>query len=125
MVEARAAERPVGHDQRVGLTLGEILGDPAWRTRLEAALGEGVVVAAAEGATISPAKVMKQFREDHPTLGSSMARDIAAGREPELDAIAGAVLRAADRHGIAVPAIEGLATEVARRAGVPPPRRLG
>ena len=107
-----------------GLLLGEILGDAAWRARLEAALAEGVVVAAAEGATISPDKVMKQFIEDHPTLGSSMARDIAAGREPELDAIAGAVLRAADRHGIAVPAISALAAEVALRAGVPPPRRL-
>jgi 2-dehydropantoate 2-reductase len=106
-----------------GLMLGEILADPVWRQRLEAALAEGVRVAAAEGATINPARVMKQFTEDHPTLGSSMARDIAAGREPELDAIAGAVLRAADRHGIAVPAIEGLVEDVVRRAGVAPPRR--
>jgi ketopantoate reductase len=41
----------------------------------------------------------------------------------ELDAIARAVLRAARRHGIAVPTIEALADEVAQRAGLAPPRR--
>ncbi|HEU0318713.1 MAG TPA: 2-dehydropantoate 2-reductase [Solirubrobacteraceae bacterium] len=108
-----------------GLRLGEILADPEWRGRLEGALGEGVLVAAAEGATINPARVMSMFLEDHPTLGSSMARDIEAGREPELDAIAGAVLRAADRHGIPAPTIEGLVDDVVARAGVAPPRRPG
>ncbi|MEA2300243.1 MAG: 2-dehydropantoate 2-reductase, partial [Solirubrobacteraceae bacterium] len=76
------------------------------------------------GATINPARVMAQFSEDHPTLGSSMARDIAAGREPELDAIAGAVLRAADRQDLAAPATQGLVEEIVRRAGVAAPRRL-
>lgn len=108
-----------------GLRLGEILADPGWRARFRAVLVEGVVVAAAEGATVNPERVMKQFTEDHPTLGSSMARDIAAGREPELDAIAGAVLRVADRHGVAVPALEGLVEDIVRRAGVAPPRRGG
>jgi 2-dehydropantoate 2-reductase len=108
-----------------GLRLGEILADPAWRVRFEGALNEGVVIGAAEGATINPAKVMEQFAKDHPTLGSSMARDIAAGREPELDAIAGAVLRAADRHGLPAPTIEGLVGDIVRRAGVAPPRRPG
>lgn len=106
-----------------GLQLGEILADPAWRARLEAAVREGALVAAAEGATIDPAKVMALFEQDHATLGSSMARDIAAGREPELDAIAGAVLRAADRHGIATPAIAELVAEIVQRAGVAPPLR--
>jgi hypothetical protein len=50
-----------------------------------------------------------------------MQRDIAAGREPELDAIAGAVLRAAARHGIACPTIERLSAQIAARAGVPVP----
>lgn len=106
-----------------GLQLGEILADPGWRARLEAAVREGAHVAAAEGATIDPAKVMGLFAQDHPTLGSSMARDIAAGREPELDAIAGAVLRAADRHGIAAPTIELLVEEIVARAAVSPPQR--
>ena len=106
-----------------GLTLGEILDDAEWSWRLRAAVVEGALVAAAEGATIDPAKVMGLFAQDHPTLGSSMARDIAAGREPELDAIAGAVLRAADRHGVPAPTIEGLVAEIVRRAGVAAPSR--
>ena len=106
-----------------GLTLGEILDDPDWRERLRAAVVEGAIVAAAEGATIDPAKVMGLFAQDHPTLGSSMARDIAARREPELDAIAGAVLRAADRNGVPAPTIEELVEEIVGRAGVAAPRR--
>jgi ketopantoate reductase len=50
-----------------------------------------------------------------------MQRDIAAGREPELDAIPGSVLRAASRHGIDCPTVEQLASLAAARAGVPPP----
>ena len=45
-----------------------------------------------------------------------MQRDLAAGRDSELDAIAGAVLRAAARHGIDCPAIERLAGRVAARS---------
>ena len=44
-----------------------------------------------------------ELEQAHATLGSSMQRDIAAGRAPELDAIPGSVLRAAARHGSAVP----------------------
>ncbi len=108
-----------------GLLLGEILADPVWRERFEAAVAEGAAVAVAEGARVDLGKVMAMFAQDHPTLGSSMARDIAAGREPELDAIAGAVLRAADRHGLAAPTIEWLVGEIVSRAQVAPPRRGG
>jgi 2-dehydropantoate 2-reductase len=107
-----------------GLRLGELRDDPVWWPRLAGAIDEGVAVAAAEGAVIDPAKVVSVVREDHATLSSSMARDIQAGREPELDAIAGAVLRAADRHNVPVPTIEWLAGAVADRAGIAPPRRL-
>jgi 2-dehydropantoate 2-reductase len=51
-----------------------------------------------------------------------MQRDIAAGREPELDAIPGAVLRAGRRHGIECPTIARLAVEIAGRARISPPR---
>jgi len=36
-------------------------------------------------------------------MTSSMQRDAAAGREIELDAIGGAVLRVAERHGTSIP----------------------
>jgi len=58
---------------------------------------------------------MKELEAAHATLGSSMQRDIAAGREPELDAIPGAVLRAAARHGLACPTIEMLVGQIEER----------
>jgi 2-dehydropantoate 2-reductase len=64
---------------------------------------------------------MRELDEAHAELGSSMQRDIAAGREPELDAIAGSVLRAAARHGLECPTIAQLALQVAERAGVAAP----
>jgi 2-dehydropantoate 2-reductase len=44
-----------------------------------------------------------------------MQRDIAAGRPTELDAIAGAVLRAGQRHGLRCPTVQWLAERVALR----------
>jgi len=107
-----AADRPIGF----------IRTDPDWRAALEACLAEGAAVAQAEGATIDPAAPLAELEEAHAELGSSMQRDIAAGREPELDAIAGAVLRAGKRHGIECPTIARLSLQIARRAGVPRPR---
>jgi len=108
-----------------GLRLGELRDDPVWWPRFVGAINEAVAVAAAEGAVIDPAKVLAELREAHATLSSSMARDIESGRAPELDAIAGAVLRAADRDQISVPSIEWLAQAVADRAGIAGPRRIG
>jgi len=98
---------------------GAIRSDPSRWAELEACVREGVAVARAEGADIDPAVVFGEFEVLHDGFGTSMQRDVAAGREPELDAIAGAVLRAGARHGIACPTVAGLAARVAERAGVP------
>lgn len=105
--------------------MGAIRADPAMSSDLDAAVREAVAVANAEGAAIDAEEPLAELAATHDTLGSSMQRDIAAGREPELDAIPGAVLRAAARHGLACPTIERLAGEIARRAGVAAPLRLG
>lgn len=102
-------------------TFGAIRRDPARWEELEACVREGVAVARAEGAEIDPEVVFGEFEALHDGFGTSMQRDVAAGREPELDAIAGAVLRAGARHGIACPAIAALAARIAQRAGVPAP----
>lgn len=99
--------------------LGPIRATPELRDELEACVAEAVAVASADGAEIDPRDVMGELDDAHDTLGSSMQRDIAAGVEPELDAIAGSVLRAAARHGLACPAIERIAAQVAVRAGAP------
>jgi 2-dehydropantoate 2-reductase len=102
--------------------LGEIRSTPELRAALVGAIEEGSAVAQAEGATdVDPAKALGELEQVHATLGSSMQRDIAAGREPELDAIPGSVLRAAARHGIECPTIEWLVGLIAARAGVPLP----
>jgi 2-dehydropantoate 2-reductase len=101
--------------------LGEILSTPELRAELVGAIEEGCTVAAAEGANIDATDPLGELSAAHPTLGSSMQRDIAAGRSPELDAIPGAVLRAAARHELECPTIERLVASIAKRAGVPAP----
>jgi 2-dehydropantoate 2-reductase len=97
------------------LPFGAIRDDPEKYAEAEAAVREAVAVARAEGAAIDPERVMEEIGALHPTLTSSMQRDIAAGIPPELDAIPGAVLRAAERHGIDAPAIAGLYDKIAAR----------
>ncbi|HKP92239.1 MAG TPA: 2-dehydropantoate 2-reductase [Thermoleophilaceae bacterium] len=103
------------------LPLGPIRSTPELRAELEACVEEAAAVAIADGADVRPRDVMAELDDAHDTLGSSMQRDIAAGAPPELDAIAGSVLRAAARHGIACPTVERLTARVAERlpAGAP------
>jgi 2-dehydropantoate 2-reductase len=107
-----AADRPIGF----------IRSDPEWRAALIGCLEEGAAAANADGAQIDPGARLGELEDAHPELGSSMQRDIAAGRTPELDAIAGSVLRAGARHGIDCPTIWRLSVIIAQRAGVAPPR---
>lgn len=101
--------------------LGEIRSVPSLREELIGAIEEGCAVASAEGASIDVGDPLGELGQAHATLGSSMQRDIAAGRTPELDAIPGAVLRAGARHGVDCPTIERLVAMIAARAGVPLP----
>ena len=96
-------------------TLGVIRDRADTRAALTEAVEEGAAVARAEGAPVEAAAVIGELWEAHEGLTSSMARDVAAGREPELDAIAGAVLRAGERHGIPTPAVADLARRVHQR----------
>ena len=102
--------------------LGEIRSTPELRADLLGAIEEACAVARAEGAVdVDPDTAIAELDLAHDTLGSSMQRDIAAGRSPELDAIPGSVLRAAARHGLQCPTIERLVATIAERAGIPVP----
>jgi 2-dehydropantoate 2-reductase len=105
--------------------LGEIRSTPELRADLLGAIEEGCAVARAEGAAIEDEDPLGELTAAHATLGSSMQRDITAGRPPELDAIPGSVLRAAARHGIGCPTIERLVGMIAARAGVSSPLVAG
>lgn len=102
--------------------LGEIRATPELRADLVGAIEESCAAGQAEGAdNVNPEKAIEELESAHATLGSSMQRDIAAGRAPELDAIPGSVLRAAARHGLRCPTIERLvATILARVEGIEP-----
>jgi 2-dehydropantoate 2-reductase len=102
--------------------LGEIRSTPELRADLVATIEEACAVGQAEGAEdVDPRTALAELELAHETLGSSMQRDIAAGRPPELDAIPGAVLRAGARHGLECPTIERLVALIAARAEVPLP----
>jgi 2-dehydropantoate 2-reductase len=105
--------------------IGSIRSDPDWRAVLIACIEETAAVANADGARIDPAELLAELDEAHAELGSSMRRDIAAGRPPELDAIPGSVLRAGARHGIRCPTIERLSDRIAQRAGEVSPQASG
>lgn len=104
-----------------GAPIGQLRGDPQWRAVLIACVEETAAVANADGATVDPASSLAELDSAHPGLGSSMQRDLAAGRRPELDAIAGAVMRAAARHGLQCPTVTRLAGVIAARAGIAAP----
>jgi 2-dehydropantoate 2-reductase len=96
--------------------LGEIRSTPELRADLVGAIEESCAAGQAEGAdNVNPQKAIDELEQAHATLGSSMQRDIAARREPEVDAIPGSVLRAAKRHGLKCPTIERLVAMIIAR----------
>ncbi|MER6051890.1 2-dehydropantoate 2-reductase [Streptomyces sp. NPDC001793] len=80
---------------------------------LAALVEETAAVSRACGGPGDAAQLLARFGTFPPDSKSSMQRDAEAGRPLELDAIGGAVLRAAERHGIDAPLLKRLVTEVA------------
>lgn len=95
--------------------IGAVRAHPRHRLALQGAVQETAAVARAEGAAISAASVLEELAELPADASSSMALDVANGNEPELDAIPGAVLRAAARHGVAAPTVEDLVARIRER----------
>lgn len=97
-----------------GRTLGELRNDPEWRPRLDSAIVEACAVAEADGVSLRAAAQWAIIDEMADETTTSAARDVAAGRRSELDAILGGVLRAAERLDVSVPTL----TELAVSAGL-------
>ena len=102
-----------------GVPVGAVRTHPRRRLLLEGAVDETAAVAAAEGAAVDPDAVLAELGELDAAQTSSLARDVEAGRDDELDAIGGAVLRAAARHGLACPAVAQLVEAVRARYAAP------
>jgi 2-dehydropantoate 2-reductase len=86
-----------------GKNKDEFYADPAWNGKLDAALVEACAVAKADGAEVDISKLRETFDGLPPGMRSSMQKDLAAGRQLELDAIGGPIVRGGKRYGIAVP----------------------
>ena len=91
--------------------LGEVVAEH-W-DELNAVLADTAAVARACGAEVSTAQTGQMFRTAPPGTRSSMQRDAAAGRPTELDAIGGALLRAAVLRDVPVPTLIAVVTELA------------
>jgi 2-dehydropantoate 2-reductase len=97
-------------------TTGEFLADPTWRELGLGCLRETAAVGAAEGAKIDVDAVIAGVMKMPANMRSSMQKDVKQGKTPELDAIAGPILRGGERHGIPVTATMKLVEAVERRA---------
>ncbi|PYX25938.1 MAG: 2-dehydropantoate 2-reductase [Acidobacteria bacterium] len=98
--------------------IGEVLANGTWHQKLETCIREFCSVALAEGAQVNPDKVVAAFSMVPKDMRSSMQKDVDRGNLPELEAIAGPVLRGGARHGISVAATGELAAAVEHRTQV-------
>jgi 2-dehydropantoate 2-reductase len=99
-------------------TVGEIMSDAQWRAQGEACVREACAVAVAEGAQVDAEKVLAGVRVMPAGMRSSMQKDVEQRKAPELEAIAGPILRGARRHGIDLTVTKKLVAAVERRAGL-------
>lgn len=95
---------------RYGLPLGDVR--TAHRDELTAVVTETAAISRACGGPGDPAGALARYDAFPPGMKSSMQRDAEAGRPLELDAIGGALLRAARRHGIPAPVTAAVVREV-------------
>ncbi|MDP8948782.1 MAG: 2-dehydropantoate 2-reductase [Actinomycetota bacterium] len=95
-----------------GGPLGVVRSDPGWWTRLEGCVNEACAVGVAEGARVAPEPILAALEGAPDSFRSSMQKDVAAGRPPEVDAIAGSILRGGTKHGIDVSATRALVDRI-------------
>lgn len=80
------------------------------REQLHALIREAAAVARAHGVDAEPDAVIERVDKIPASTESSMQRDAAAGRPTEIEAIGGAIIRAAARTGVAVPTTTAVVT---------------
>ena len=93
-------------------SLGAVRADAGKWASLEQCVNEACAVGVAEGAMVAPEPILSAFEGLPNGFRSSMQKDVTAGRVPELDAIAGPILRGGSEHGIEVSATRSLAERV-------------
>ncbi len=96
-------------------TTGAVIADPEWKPQLESCVREACAVAVAEGAKVDAEAIIAGMLKMPANMRSSMQKDVERGNAPELDAIAGPILRGGQRHRIDVPTTKNLIAAVERR----------
>ena len=96
-------------------SISGVLSDPGRRQKLHECIRETAQAARIYGAILDPEATIAMIDSAPGQMRSSMQKDVAAGRQPELDAIAGPILRTATAHGFAVNATRELVGEIERR----------
>jgi 2-dehydropantoate 2-reductase len=99
-------------------TTGEILADAHWRDLGLSVIREANAVAVAEGAKVDANAVIAGVMKMPGNMRSSMQKDVEQGNPPELDAIAGPILRGGEKHGIETPATKELVAAVEKRVSM-------
>ena len=100
--------------------VGGVLNDSERKNLWESCVREACSVAAAEGAKVDANAVFTGMSKMPAGMRSSMQKDVEQGNPPELDAIAGPILRAGSHHGIKTPSTEKLTASVERRSSLRP-----
>lgn len=103
-----------------GVPNGRLVQDRALARLLEDVAREAIAVAQAEGASLAAEEVLRRTKlvaRRTAANRASMLQDLDRHRRTEVDAITGAVLRAADRRGIEVPLNRALYALVQTREG--------
>jgi len=95
--------------------VGGVMSNPEWKVQWESCVREACAVARAEGAKVDANVVFAGMSRAPYGMRSSMQKDVGQGKPPELDAIAGPILRGAARHGIEVRATKALVDAVEAR----------
>lgn len=95
---------------RHGLPIGDL--GTRHGDELTALVAETAAISGACGGPSDPARTLARYEAFPPAMKSSMQRDAEAGRPLELDAIGGALLRAAERHGIPAPVTRRIVDEL-------------
>jgi len=101
------------------MTIGEVIRDPVWRQKLEDGIREACAVSTATGTPLDASAFIELLDKISPNGRSSMQKDVAAGNPPELDAIAGPILRGAREHGLAAPVTHDLAALIQGKTALP------
>ena len=103
--------------------VGGLMANPGSKQQWESCVREACLVATAEGAKVDANVVFAGMSRAPYGMRSSMQKDVERGNPPELDAIAGPIVRGGDRYGIPVDATRQFVDDVTARVGGRPVNR--